>query len=136
MYATSPWRMNQMMTKKKFIKFVENANKNPLGYLAYSEVIDGKSYFFDECSDQGWHDELVSIERSQEEYQTNHAVYQLVSRELTGNLKQECNFYALRIIDCSDTKRFCHDLIPMIKTTTYHPEVVIPPHEEEHFVFI
>lgn len=123
-----------MMTKKAFTKFINELNESGTGNIeGFKKEVDGKIYQLSLIDYQKWHDEVVDGE----EFQTNHAVFQLVHYTEEDPIKQECNWYALKVYDRKDLDEYyAHKLIPMTKEITYHPEVVIPPHEEEHFIFI
>ncbi|WP_418583563.1 hypothetical protein [Holdemanella porci] len=122
-----------MMTKKAFVKFINELNESsPRSVEGFKKEIDGKIYQLFPLDSQMWHDEIADGK----EYYTNHTLYQLAHHTKKDPTRKECNWYALRMADEVDGDMYMHKLIPMTKTTTYHPEVIIPPHEEEHYIFI
>ena len=136
-----------MMNKKKFAEFIDNLNQQVVNnkhqqteYLdieGYKVEYDGKTYHLIQIDDQRPHDEICDNDNKKLEYSTINTVFQLVYNIPEDDICRECNFYALSIRDFTpDKKVYFHDLIPMIKVKTYHPEVVIPPHEEENYIFL
>lgn len=122
-----------MMNKELFAKFIDELNESNVECpYDFKKEIDGKIYQLDFVDCQNWHDEIVDGN----EYGSMHEVFKLVHCTNEDPIKRECNWYALHIIDHSSDGTYSHKLIPMTKVTTYHPEVVIPPHEEEHYIFI
>lgn len=123
------------MTKELFAQFIEELNETNVEYAPgrwFRKKIGDRIYQLELIDDQRWHD---SIE-SGVEFETKHGVFQLVYYTEEDPIKQECNWYALKIVDADKNGERYRHFIPMTKVVTYHPEVVIPPHEEEHYIFI
>lgn len=122
-----------MMTKELFSQFIEELNDSDVQNISdFKKKIDERIYRLQLINNQSWHDDI----EDGVEFETKHGVFQLVYYTNEDPIKRECNWYALKIVDSDNNGEYFHRLIPMIKTKTYHPEVIIPPHEEEHFIFI